>query len=70
MSPGHPPQARQYGSDGYPDTDVDYDHDHGQGRPHAHDVGRPTDGTPPTHVDRGPGRPIKPSDPVHPKAPK
>jgi hypothetical protein len=58
---GTPKQTRRYGDDGYPDTDVDYDH--GQGRPHSHDWGRPNDGTPPTHDDRGPGRPVTPNDP-------
>ena len=60
---GDPKQVRRYGPDGHPETDVDHGHDHGQGDPHAHDWGRPTDGTPPTHVDRAPGRPLKPNDP-------
>jgi RHS repeat-associated protein len=60
---GTPKQVRRYGPDGHPETDVDHGHDHGQGDPHAHDWGRPQDGTPPTHVDRGPGRPVKPEDP-------
>ena len=60
---GSPKQIRSYGSDGYPQTDVDHGHDHGQGDPHAHDIGRPADGSPPTHVDRGPGRPVQPNDP-------
>jgi hypothetical protein len=63
---GKPKQAREYGPDGYPKTDTDYDHDHGQGKPHCHDVGRPSDGSPPTHNDRAPGRPPTPSDPTHP----
>ena len=61
---GTPKQVRRYGPDGYPETDVDYGHDHGQGDPHAHDWGRPSDGNPPTHLDRGVGRPIEPSDPA------
>jgi RHS repeat-associated protein len=65
---GGPKQVRQYGPDGYPETDVDYDHDHGQGQPHAHDWGRPGDGGPPTAGDRGIGRPVQPSDPQHPNA--
>lgn len=60
---GTPKQVRRYGPDGYPDTDVDHDHDHGQGKPRAHDWGRPADGSPPTADDRGPGRPVNPSDP-------
>jgi RHS repeat-associated protein len=58
-----PGQDRRYGPDGYPDVDVDYGHDHGQGSPHAHDWDRPANGDPPTHEDRGPGRPVQPSDP-------
>ena len=61
-----PTPFREYGPDGYPKTDTDYDHDHGQGKPHCHDVGRPSDGSPPTHNDRAPGRPPTPSDPTHP----
>ena len=60
---GKTKQARGYGKDGYPETDVDFDHDHGQGKPHAHDWGRPPSGGPPTHNDRGPGRPVRPGDP-------
>ena len=60
---GKPKQTREYGNDGSPKTDVDYGHDHGQGDPHAHDWGRPSDGSQPTHADRGPGRPVQPSDP-------
>jgi RHS repeat-associated protein len=60
---GSPKQVRKYGPDGYPETDVDHGHDHGQGDPHAHDIGRPADGSPPTHTDRGPGRPVTPNDP-------
>jgi RHS repeat-associated protein len=60
---GKPKQTREYGDDGHPKTDVDRGHDHGQGDPHAHDWGRPADGSPPTHVDRAPGRPLRPGDP-------
>ena len=60
---GKPKQDRRYGPDGYPETDVDHDHDHGQGQPHAHDWGRPSGGGPPTATDRGPGRPVRSSDP-------
>jgi len=56
-------QVRGYGPDGYPKTDVDHGHDHGAGDPHSHDWGRPANGGPPTHVDRGPGRPVQPGDP-------
>lgn len=51
---GQPKQTREYGADGYPDRDID--HDHGQGQPHVHDWTRPSDGSPPTHGDRQPGR--------------
>jgi hypothetical protein len=50
---GSPKQVRRYGPDGMPETDVDNGHDHGQGDPHTHDWGRPTDGSDPTHADRG-----------------
>jgi len=61
---GTPKQVRRYGPDGYPDTDVDYDDHGGNGNPHAHDWGRPADGSPPTAGDRSePGRPVTPSDP-------
>ena len=41
------------------DFDIDYDHDHGgSGSPHGHEWGRPSDGSPPTHNDRGPGIPL------------
>lgn len=60
---GSPKQVRRYGPDGHPETDVDHGHDHGQGDPHAHDWGRPSDGSAPTHTDRGPGRPVTPNDP-------
>ena len=56
---GSTKQARRYGADGYPQTDG---HDHGQGDPHAHDCRRPAGGGPPTHTDRGHGRPVKPDD--------
>ena len=60
---GSPKQVRQYGSDGHPQTDVDHGHDHGQGDPHAHDWSRPANGGPPTHENRGDGRPVRPNDP-------
>jgi RHS repeat-associated protein len=63
---GQPKQVRRYGRDGYPEKDVDYDHDHGQGQPHVHEWGRPSNGGPPTHVDRGIGRPPQPGDPTPP----
>jgi len=48
---------QRHGTDGYPERDIDYDNDHeGEGRPHAHDWDRPTDGTAPTHENRGPAR--------------
>ena len=63
---GRPKQNRRYGEDGYPETDVDFDHDHdhGPGQPHAHDWGRPEDNGPPTHRNRGPGRPPTSEDPI------
>lgn len=61
-------KLRKFG-DGYPETDVDYDHGHnGAPRPHAHDWGRPADGSAPTHDDRQPWRDVLPTDPQHPKA--
>jgi RHS repeat-associated protein len=60
---GTPQQVRRYGPDGYPETDVDHSPHHGQPDPHAHDIGRPADGSPPTAADRGPGRDVKPGDP-------
>lgn len=61
---GSPKQVRRYGPDGYPETDVDHEDHGGQGNPHAHDWGRPSDGSAPTGADRGhPGRPVQPSDP-------
>jgi RHS repeat-associated protein len=67
---GSPKQTREYGPDGKPKTDVDYGHDHGQGDPHAHDFGRPSDGSPPTAADRAPGRPVQPTDPKPQPPPK
>jgi RHS repeat-associated protein len=67
-SKGDKKQDRYYGADGWPATDVDYDHNHkgenGEkaGRPHAHDWGRPSDGSRPTHDDRGPARPVQPGE--------
>ena len=58
-----PYQDRKYGSDGYPETDIDWDTTtHGQARPHAQDWGRPTDGSNPTHKDRGVGRSPTPDE--------
>ena len=58
-------QGRRYGPDRYPETDTDKGHDHnGAGDPHSHDWGRPANGSPPTHEDRGPPRPVRPGDPV------
>ena len=64
-----PTQDRRYGTDGYPDVDVDYGHPHHHpdiDGPHAHDWGRPTDGSPPTWEDRGDARPVQPTDPTRP----
>jgi RHS repeat-associated protein len=55
---GSPKQDRTFGEDGYPSRDIDYGHDHGQGDPHEHEWGRPEDGGPPTHRDRGTGKPL------------
>ena len=66
---GKPKQERHYGPDGFPLRDIDYDHDHGQGMPHQHDWGRPKDGSPPTHGDRGKGVPV-PNVPPPPKPPE
>jgi hypothetical protein len=61
---GTPKQVRRYGPDGYPETDVDYEDHGGQGTPHAHDIGRPKDGSAPTDTDRShPGRPVTDADP-------
>lgn len=61
---GSPKQVRRYGSDGYPETDVDHDSHGGKTNPHAHDWGRPADGSAPTAKDRPhAGRPVKPTDP-------
>jgi hypothetical protein len=59
---GKPKQDREYGDDGYPNRDVDHDHDHGQGQPHVHDWDRPSDGSPPTHDNRQPGRQPTPGE--------
>jgi RHS repeat-associated protein len=68
---GTPKQVREYGPDGYPKTDVDYGHGHnGSPDPHAHDTGRPTDGSPPTNADRAPGRTVQPTDPKPQPPPK
>ena len=34
----------------------DHGHDHGQGDPHAHDIGRPADGSPPNCYRSWPGK--------------
>lgn len=61
---GSPKQVRRYGADGYPETDVDHDTHGSQNNPHAHDWGRPTDGSAPTTADRGhTDRPVTPNDP-------
>jgi RHS repeat-associated protein len=54
---GSPKQVRRYGSDGYPETDVDHDSHGGQNNPHAHDWGRPADGSAPNKRGQGPHRP-------------
>ncbi|MEW5789796.1 MAG: RHS repeat-associated core domain-containing protein [Pseudomonadota bacterium] len=67
-SKGNKKQDRYYGSDGWPETDIDYDHNHkganGKkvGKPHAHDWGRPDDGSRPTASDRLPARPLLPGE--------
>jgi RHS repeat-associated protein len=67
-SKGNKKQDRYYGSDGWPQTDIDYDHDHKDadgkkaGKPHAHDWSRPADGSRPAAENRGPARPLKPSE--------
>lgn len=66
-------QSRRYGEDGHPDVDVDTGHNHKgadgtkSGDPHAHDWGRPADGSAPTDRDRGPPRPIREDDPPIPR---
>jgi RHS repeat-associated protein len=60
---GNPKQDRKYGPDGFPQTDVDHDAHGGAPDPHAHDIGRPSDGSAPTDADRGPWRPVQPGDP-------
>jgi len=64
--------SRTYGSDRYPRTDRDLPHPDECGigsDDHCHDWGRPPDGGPPTHQDRGPPRPPKPGDPPAPRGP-
>jgi hypothetical protein len=64
---GTPKQVRQYGPDGYPQTDIDYGHGHELGsdgkpigEPHVHDwTPDPEGGFP----DRGGNRPPRPEDP-------
>ncbi|WP_284429538.1 RHS repeat-associated core domain-containing protein, partial [Acidovorax sp. SUPP950] len=61
---GNRKQTRRYGPDGFPETDTDWDHSHGGiGSPHSHDWSRPSDGSRPTHGNRGEGRPSVPGDP-------
>ncbi len=61
---GSPKQVRRYGPDGYPETDVDHDDHGGQGIPHAHDLGRPSDGSAPAADDKShPCRRVQPNDP-------
>ena len=64
--------SRTYGSDGYPQTDRDTPHPDEAGTgscDHCHDWGRPADGGPPTHNDRGPPRAPQPNDPPPPRGP-
>jgi RHS repeat-associated protein len=64
--------SRTYGPDGYPQTDRDSPHPDEKGPgsgDHSHDWGRPEDGGPPTHKDRGPPRPPNPNDPPPPRGP-
>jgi hypothetical protein len=64
-----PDQTRTYGPDGYPQTDRDRGHPNEKGvgnGDHVHDWGRPLDGGPPTHTDRGLSRPPRPGDPPKP----
>jgi RHS repeat-associated protein len=64
-------QTRRYGPDGYPDVDVDLPHPgHKPDTPHAHDITRPKDGSPPKGgkgQDRGEPRDIRPDDPPMPR---
>ncbi|MGY2224931.1 RHS repeat-associated core domain-containing protein [Pseudomonas gingeri] len=55
--------SRRYGNDGYPEVDYDAPHPdeaYPGNAPHAHNWGRPQDGGPPTHKDRGYGSPYSP----------
>lgn len=67
-SKGNKNQERTYAADGWPQTDIDYDHNHldanGKkvGQPHAHDWGRPADGSRPRAPDRSPARPLRPGE--------
>lgn len=60
---GEPKQIREYGDDGYPDRDTDFDHPHNGIQPHEHNWGRPEDGSPPTHEDRGEGQDLSDDNP-------
>ncbi len=55
--------SRRFGKDGFPEIDYDAPHPD-EAYPgnvdHAHGWGRPADGGPPTHKDRGPGAPYSP----------
>ena len=65
-------QSREYGPDGYPKTDRDLPHPDEKGfgsQDHSHDWGRPSDGGPPTHIDRGLPRPPTAGDPPLPRGP-
>jgi RHS repeat-associated protein len=67
-SKGNTKQDRYFGPDHWPEKDIDYDHNHKDangrtvGQPHAHDWGRPPDGSRPTADDRGPARPLRPGE--------
>lgn len=61
-----PDNSRTYGSDGYPLTDRDAGHPNESGigaGDHVHDWGRPADGGPPSHTDRGTSRLPQAGDP-------
>jgi RHS repeat-associated protein len=60
-----PRTSRRYGPDGYPAVDRDWDPTHDP-PDHSHDWGRPIDGGPPTHDNRGAPRPPQPGDPPPP----
>ena len=65
-------QSTTYGNDGYAETQRDTPHPDEKGcgnGDHCHDIGRPENGGPPTHRDRGPSRPPRPGDPPKPRGP-